>query len=194
MRVMRHRRPIPNAPLILALRGTKVVLDEDLARLYGVTTGQLNQALKRNRPRFPKDFAFQLNVTEYRNLKSQSVISSGAHGGRRKRPWVFTEHGALMAASVLSTARAIDMSIFVVRAFLRLRDLTAPHRELAANLDELERRVTGHDHDLQAILTALRELIQSPSRPRRAIGFALGATAPPGPSSAFSARRRRPGR
>lgn len=191
MRTLRHRRPIPNAPLILTLRGLKVVLDEDLARLYGVTTGQLNQALKRNRLRFPKDFAFQLSVAEYRNLKSQSVISSRAHGGRRTRPWMFTEHGVLMAASVLSTARAIAMSIFVVRAFLRLRDLTALHRELAAKLDGLERRVTGHDDELQAILTALRELIQPPSRPRRAIGFASGATAATGFARTLTSRRSR---
>ena len=188
MPALRHRRPIPNAPLILALRGSKVVLDDDLARLYGVTTGQLNQALKRNRMRFPKDFAFQLSKAEYRNLKSQSVISSGAHGGRRTPPWAFTEHGALMAASVLSTARAIEMSIFVVRAFLRLRDLTTSHREIAAKLDQLERRVSGHDDELQAMLTALRELIQVPSRSRRAIGFASDTT---GWSGGFIARRKR---
>jgi hypothetical protein len=93
---------------------------------------------------------------------------------------VFTEHGAVMAASVLSTARAIDMSIFVVRAFLQLRDLTTPHRELASKLDELEQRVTGHDDELQAILIALREMIQPSSRQRRAIGFASGAAAAPG--------------
>lgn len=191
MRTLRRRRHIPDAPRILTIRGLKVVLDEDLARLYAVTTGQLNQALKRNRQRFPKDFAFQLNVTEYRNLKSQSVISSGAHGGRRKRPWVFTEHGALMAASVLSTARAIEMSIFVVRAFLRLREITEPHRELAAKLDELERRVMNHDDELQAILAALRQLIQPPSQPRRAIGFAMAATMAPLVTRAFISRRRR---
>lgn len=174
------RQVSPTAPLILIMRSTKVVLDEDLARLYGVTTAQLNQALKRNRLRFPKDFAFQLNDAECRNLRSQSVISSGAHGGRRTRPWAFTEHGAIMVASVLSTARAIDMSIFVVRAFLRLRDLTAPHRELVTKLEVLERRVTGHDDELQAILAALRELIQPRSGPRRAIGFASGAAAASG--------------
>jgi hypothetical protein len=177
MRTNRPRRTIANVPPILTLRAIKVVLDEDLARLYGVTTAQLNQALKRNRLRFPKDFAFQLTQAECRNLRSQSVISSGAHGGRRTRPWVFTEHGAVMAASVLSTARAIDMSIFVVRAFLQLRDLAAPHRELATKLEELEQRVTGHDDELQAILIALREMIQPPSRQRRAIGFTSGTAA-----------------
>jgi hypothetical protein len=174
MRTNHSRRSIANVPPILTLRAIKVVLDEDLARLYGVTTAQLNQALKRNRLRFPKDFAFQLSQAECRNLRSQSVISSG-HGGRRTQPWAFTEHGAVMAASILSTARAIDMSIFVVRAFLQLRDLMAPHRELAAKLDELEQRVTGHHDELQAILIALRKMIQPPSRQRRAIGFASGA-------------------
>ena len=148
-----------------------MVLDEELARLYGVTTARLNQALKRNRLRFPKDFAFQLTAAESRILRSQFVISSGGHGGRRTRPWAFTEHGAIMAASVLSTARAIDMSLFVVRAFLQLRDLVTPHREIAAKLDELERRVSDHDAELKVILVALRKLVQPPARHRRTIGF-----------------------
>jgi hypothetical protein len=147
------------------------VLDEDLARLYGVTTARLNQAVKRNGPRFPKDFAFQLTGGECRILRSQSVISSGGHGGRRTRPWAFTEHGAIMAASVLNSARAIEMSIFVVRAFLRLRDLAASHRELAAKLAALEHKVSDHDEELTKILGALRSLIAPPLRQRRAIGF-----------------------
>ena len=149
------------------------MLDEDLARLYGVTTARLNQAVKRNALRFPRDFAFQLSEGECRILRSQFVISSGGHGGRRTRPWAFTEHGAVMAATLLSSARAIEMSIFVVRAFLRLRDLTASHRELAAKLSELERRVTKHDDELKAILIALRRLIAPPPRQRRAIGFSV---------------------
>ena len=147
-------------PLILTVRAIKVVSDSDLAHVYGVTTARLNQAVKRNRRRFPTDFAFQLSKAEYRNLRSQFVISSGAHGGRRSRPWVFTEHGALMAASVLNTVRSIDTSIYVVRAFLRLRDLATTHRELVGKLDVLEHRVTGHDEELRAVLTALRQLIQ----------------------------------
>lgn len=167
-----RRRPVaPETPRILLLRSMTVVIDEDLARLYGVATGQLNQALKRNRRRFPKGFAFQLTVAECRILKSQSVISSGSHGGRRTRPWAFTEHGAIMAASLLNTRRAIDMSVFVVRAFVRLREWAAPHRELAAKLDALEQRVSGHDDDLDNILATLRRLIAPPGAPRRAIGF-----------------------
>jgi hypothetical protein len=142
-------------------------------RLYGVATGRLNQAVKRNGLRFPKDFAFQLSEGECRILKSQSVISSGGHGGRRKRPWAFTEHGALMAATVLHSARAIEMSLFVVRAFLQLRDLAASRREFGARLAELERRVTNHDDELKTIVAALRKLIAPPARQRRAIGFSL---------------------
>jgi hypothetical protein len=153
------------------LRSIKVVLDEDLARLYGITTKRLNQAVKRNRLRFPADFAFQLSTDECGILRSQSVTSSVDHGGRRTRPWVFTEHGALMAASVLHTPRAIDMSLFVVRAFIQLRNAAAPHRELAAKLGELERRVGGHDDEIETIFASLRRLIRPPTRPRRAIGF-----------------------
>lgn len=147
------------------------MLDEDLARLYGVTTARLNQAMKRNARRFPQDFAFQVSEGECRILRSQSVISSGGHGGRRTRPWAFTEHGAVMAATVLNSARAIEMSIFVVRAFLRFRDLAASHRELAVKLADLERKVTNHDEELKTILGALRKLIAPPLRQRRAIGF-----------------------
>jgi hypothetical protein len=191
MRTPPQRRPSPITPLILTVRAIKVVLDTDLARVYGVTTARLNQALKRNLRRFPKDFAFQLSKAEHRNLRSQFVISSGAHGGRRTLPWVFTEHGALMAASVLNTARSIDTSIYVVRAFLRLRDLATTHRELVSKLDELEHRVTGHDDELRVVLAALRQLVQPPSRPRRAIGFASGATTAAGSSRTLSARRKR---
>ena len=167
----RRLRRAPTPPRILGIRGVKVVLDEDIARLYGVTTGRLNQAVKRNGLRFPKDFAFQLSDGECRSLKSQFVISNGGRGGRRTRPWAFTEHGALMAATVLNSARAIEMSLFVVRAFLRLRDLAAAHREFAVKLAALERRVAGHDDELKSIVSALRKLIAPPLRQRRAIGF-----------------------
>ena len=149
------------------------MLDEDLARLYGVTTGRLNQAVKRNGLRFPKDFAFQLSDGECRILRSQFVISSGGHGGRRTRPWAFTEHGALMAATVLNSARAIEMSLFVVRAFLQLRDLAASHRAFAAKLADLERKVGRHDEELKTIISALRKLIAPPLKQRRAIGFSV---------------------
>jgi hypothetical protein len=161
----------PTAPRIVDVRSARVVLDEDLARLYGVSTGRLNQAVRRNAARFPPDFAFQVSDAERRILISQFVISSGGHGGRRKRPWAFTEHGALMAATVLRSDRAIDMSLFVVRAFVRLRDAAVAHRELANKLSDLERRVTGHDDDLKAIVVALRRLIVPSSKQRRRIGF-----------------------
>lgn len=181
-------RPVATeTPRILSLRSVTVVVDEDLARLYGVTTRQLNQALKRNRRRFPKDFAFQLTVAECRILKSQSVISSGGHGGRRTRPWAFTEHGAIMAASLLNTGRAIDMSVFVVRAFVRLREWAAPHRALATKLDALEERVAGHDEDLDSILATLRRLVAPPAGPRRTIGFSVP---PPLPAARAGAVRR----
>lgn len=188
MLTARIRPATPEAPRILSLRSVTVVFDEDLARLYGVTTSQLNQALKRNRRRFPKDFAFQLTAAECRILRSQSVISSGRHGGRRTQPWASTEHGAIMAASLLNTARAIDMSVFVVRAFVRLREWAAPHRALVAKLDAIEQRVSGHDDDLEDIIATLRRLIAPPARTRRAIGFSSPAAAPPA-ARAGAARR-----
>ena len=166
-----HRRTTPTPPRIIDARSVKVVLDEDLARLYGVTTARLNQAVKRNAGRFPVDFAFQLSAAERQVLRSQSVISNGGRGGRRTSPWAFTEHGAIMAATVLRSARAIDMSIFVVRAFVRLRDVAAAHRELTIQLSALERKVAGHDEELKAIIKALRKLIVAPLQQRRRIGF-----------------------
>jgi hypothetical protein len=165
------RRPAAATPRILELRATRVILDADLASLYGVSTGRFNQAVKRKRRRFPKDFAFRLTAAERRILKSQSVISSGAHGGRRTPPLAFTEHGAIMAASVLNTRRAIDMSVFVVRAFLRLRDWSGQRHELAERLADLEQRVRGHDHKLRNIIVSLRQLLEPPDRPQRLIGF-----------------------
>jgi hypothetical protein len=132
------------------------MVDSDLARLYGVATSRLNEQVKRNQGRFPKDFAFQLTSEELSNLMSQfATSSSSAHGGRRKLPNVFTEHGALMAASVLSSPEAVDMSILVVRAFVQLRNILATHRQLAAKLEELEQKYAGHDHQIVAISQAI---------------------------------------
>ena len=170
---------IPMAEEIYDLRGQRVILDVDLARIYGVETRTLNQAIKRNAERFPKDFAFQLDTEEFANLKSQIVISSSGHGGRRSLPWAFTEHGAIMAASILNSPRALEMSVFVVRAFVRLRDLAKAHGDLAKQLAALELRVTGHDEDLSQVLDALRRLIEPPGKPRRSIGF---GTEPEGPA------------
>src|SRR5437762_5340623 len=165
---------------IYLLRGQRVMLDSDLAAIYGVSTRQLNQQLKRNRSRFPDDFAFQLSTEEFRNLKSQiatsslisqSVTSSG-HGGRRKLPWAFTEHGALMLASVLNSEVAVQASVRVVRAFVKLREMIAANAQLAAKLEELERRFESHDQAVANLFAALKQLLE-PSEPtkRREIGF-----------------------
>lgn len=166
---------VPLVERIFEVRGQKVILDSDLATAYGVETRALNQAVKRNAERFPEDFAFELTpgeVSALRRLRSQFVISKPGRGGRRHLPWAFTEHGAVMAASVLNSPRAVEMSVYVVRAFVRLRGLARTHSELAKQLAALERRVTGHDEDLAEVLRALRALLEPPAPPRRRIGFA----------------------
>ena len=127
------------AQSILVLRGHRVLLDRDLAAIYGAATKRLNEAVKRNAKRFPKDFMFQLTDEECNHLRSHFATSSW--GGRRYRPYAFTEHGAIQAANVLNSPRAIEMSIFVVRAFVKLRELMASNKELALRLDELEARL-----------------------------------------------------
>lgn len=160
----------PIEGLILSIRGQRVMLDSDLAALYGVTTGQLNQALKRNAQRFPSDFAFQIARQEFANLISQSVISS-SYGGRRTLPWVFTEHGVVMLASVLNSPTAIEASVKIVRAFLLMREQLALHSVLAAKLSAIEQRLTGHDSEIADLFDALRGLLAEPEKPRREIGF-----------------------
>lgn len=159
---------------IVEVRGQKVMLDHDLAEVSGVATKALNQAVKRNRERFPEDFLFQLAPEEFRDLRSQSVTSSGGWGGRRQPPWAFTEHGAIMAASVLNSPRAVEMSVFVVRAFVRLHDLSRTDALLAAKLTALERKVAGHDEALKRMFATLRALLSPPVKPRRQIGFGSG--------------------
>jgi ORF6N domain len=156
------------------------MLDSDLAVIYGVTAKRLNEQLKRNRARFPDDFAFQLTVQELTNLKSQIATSSlksqfvisRSHGGKRKLPWVFTEHGALMLASVLNSEIAVQASVRVVRAFVRLREMVAANAQLAAKLRELERRLDSHDEGIANLFAALKQLLE-PSEPpkKREIGF-----------------------
>lgn len=150
------------------------MLDADLATLYGVATRVLVQAVKRNLDRFPAEFVFQLTNHEVANLRSQFVISSAAagHGGRRYAPYAFTEHGALMAAMVLNTPRAVEMSRYVVRAFVRLRDIVAGSGQLARKLDELEQRLNEHDEAIVEIVRAIRQLtVPAPPAPKRRIGF-----------------------
>jgi hypothetical protein len=156
---------------ILVLRGQRVILDTDLAELYGVRVRHLNQQAKRNAKRFPPAFRFQLSPLELKILKSQNVISSERHGGARYRPYAFTEHGAIMAATVLNSERAIEMSVFVVLAFVRMRRAIAGNRNILTKLAELEHRLKSHDADIQDLMDALRELM-SPEQPNlRRIGF-----------------------
>jgi len=162
---------------ILFLRGQKVILDVDLAELYGVSIKRLNEQVKRNIRRFPSDFLFRLTRSEYSNLRSQFATSSSDHGGRRYLPHAFTEHGAIMAATVLNSKRAIEMSIFVVRAFVHLREASIANRQIEAKLSELERRLESHDGDIQQLVEAIRELMEpEPANPRR-IGFETPALA-----------------
>jgi len=158
-------------PRILLVRGQRVMLDVDLAVLYGSRTKALNQAVKRNRNRFPADFMFQLTAEE-----KQEVVTICDHLARLKfspaLPYAFTEHGAIMAASVLNTPRAIEMSVYVVRTFSKLREMLATHKDLAHKLAELERRVVGHDEAIRSLVAAIRELMTPPAeKPRGRIGF-----------------------
>ena len=162
---------------IFMVRGEKVILDTTLAALYGVETRVLIQAVKRNQARFPADFMFQLNDEEHAALRSQSVISNSGRGGRRYAPYVFTEHGAIQASNVLSSPRAIEMGLYVVRAFVQLRETLASHKDLARELRALEMRVTkkfaAHDETIKDIINTLRELMTPPATPKRPIGFVI---------------------
>ena len=154
---------------ILLLRGQKVLLDADLAELYGVPTKALVQAVKRNLERFPDDFMFQLTNQEFNVLRSQSVTSSLTHGGRRTAPYAFTEQGVAMLSSVLSSPQAIAVNIEIMRAFVRLRALLQQNGELAAKLAALEKK---SDARFRVVFEAVRDLMKPPPRPRRRIGFA----------------------
>jgi hypothetical protein len=152
---------------ILRARGRNVMLDTDLATLYGVTTKQLIQAMKRNRVRFPSDFAFQLSVAEFANLRSQTVTSS-SWGGRRSRPYAFTEQGVAMLSGVLRSARAVRVNIEIMRAFVRLRRMLDTHRDLMRKLAALESR---YDTQFAVVFQAIRELMSAPKAARKRIGF-----------------------
>ena len=192
-------------PLILTIRGHRVVLDADLARLYGVPTYRFNEAFKRNRRRFPSDFAFQLTEKEFADLRSQIatsnrqaildagnssqfamsssqvsnalnrsqfVTSSSRHRGKAYRPWAFTEHGAVMAANILRSDQAIHMSVFVVRAFVRLREHIAANQAILKRLAEIDRTLLQHDSALLDLYEKLLPLLQPlPAPPKRRIGF-----------------------
>jgi phage regulator Rha-like protein len=169
---------VPVESRILILRHQRVILDSDLAELYGVPAKQLNQQTKRNRERFPSDFMFQLTIEEHNSLRSQIVTSKKGRGGRRYPPYAFTEHGAIMAATVLNSKRAIEMSVFVVRAFVRMREMLVKNRQLAAQINELDRRLETHDTAIQDLIDAIKELMIPEEKSKKKIGFQL----PPGKS------------
>ena len=145
------------------------MVDTDLPEVYGVPTKALNQAIKRNAERFPEDFMFQLSREEADSLRSQTVTLNTVRGQHRKYlPYVFTEHGAIMAASVLNSPRAIEASVYVVRAFVKMRELLATHKELVRRLDEMEGKV---DRQFKVVFDAIRALMEPPTKPRRRIGY-----------------------
>ena len=157
---------------IFLIRGQKVMLDSDLAQLYGVETKILNKAVSRNRDRFPEDFMFQLSSEELSALRFQiGTSNTRGRGGRRYLPYAFTEQGVAMLSSVLNSARAIRVNIVIIRAFVRLRELLSTHKELAAKLEELERKYETHDRQIRSVFDAIRRLMQPPQRARREIGF-----------------------
>jgi len=153
---------------IIEIRGIKGMLDSDLAMLYGVETKRLNEQVRRNIDRFPYDFMFQLSKEEFDSLRSQIATTNG-RGGRRYPPLVFTEHGALMIASILNTKQAIGVSLYVVRAFIKLRELYSFNRELAIKVSELDRKVTQHDSVIKTLVQTIKKMA-TPSTKRK-IGF-----------------------
>lgn len=182
--VVVSRRPMPKpkrspivpieqiAQSILILRGQRVLLDGELAQLYGVTTKRFNEQVKRNLERFPADFMFRLNTEEAAALRSQfATLKTGRGQHRKYLPYAFTEHGAIMAATILNSPRAVDMSVYVVRAFVQLRDLLTSNRQLAEKFAEFERKVSSHDQAIAGILKAIRELMHPPVPKQRPIGF-----------------------
>ena len=164
--IQRQARPEPREAII-RLRGQTVILDSDLAALYGVTVKRLNQQVTRNRERFPDDFCFQLTEAEWRSLRLQNATSK-RRGGRRYMPFAFTEHGAIMAATVLNSPEAVQMSVAVVRAFVRLRRLALSVESLARKVAALENK---YDASFSAVFDAIRDLMEPPAPPRKRIGF-----------------------
>jgi len=152
------------------VRGKKVMLDMDLAELYGVETGQLNRAVKRNIDRFPIDFMFRLTIEEHKSLLCQIGIAK-RRGGRHNRIHVFAQEGAAMLSSVLRSPRAAKVNIAIMRAFVRVREVLGANRELAEKIEELEKKYEGHDERFQVVFEALRGILRAPERPKRRIGF-----------------------
>lgn len=163
--------------LILTVRGLRVLCDSDLAKIYAVSVKRLNEQVRRNFKRFPADFAFQVLDEEWDSLRSQNATSNG-RGGRRYLPWVFTEHGALMLASVLNSDRAVDMSLSVVRAFVLMREQLATHKELAQKLSALEKHVSRHYESIGNLFEAIRQLVEPPAQNKGPVGFMRETTVP----------------
>jgi len=168
------------SPRIFFIRGEKIILDAGLARIYGVTTARLNQQVRRNLKKFPKDFVFQLSRSDFGHLMLQFATSKKGRGGRRKLPWAFTEHGAIMAATVLNSERAVAMSVYVVRAFVKFRKILAGNKTLAKKLEELERKLSKrldvHEESILRLFAEIREILNPPppveiEKPKRRIGF-----------------------
>ncbi|MEX2488551.1 MAG: ORF6N domain-containing protein [Pseudomonadales bacterium] len=191
---MKQANPVAVEGLIFTIRGQKVLLDADLADVYGVTTSRFNEAFKRNRKRFPEDFAFQLTTEEFTNLRSQIAtsslqhidktgdsinssqfaISSSQHRGKTYRPWAFTEHGALMAANILRSEQAVHMSIYVVRAFVKQREQVEANAAIFKRLAEIDKSLLQHDSALRDIYRKLLPLLQpEPEQRKRGIGFVI---------------------
>jgi hypothetical protein len=186
------------ATLIVTVRGKRVILDRDLAALYGVHTFRFNEAVKRNRNRFPEDFMFQLTRDEAASLTSQFAMSKSGRGGRRTLPYAFTEHGTVMAANILRSPKAIQMSVFVVRAFIRMRQMLIEQRGLARKLAELEEELTArldmHETAINEILAQIKRLLSSPpepQQPKRRIGFVVEEPRVPYKSSKGTKKQKR---
>ncbi len=158
---------------IIFLRGEKVLLDRDIAGLYGVEPKALKQAVRRNIRRFPNDFMFELSKEEFENWRSQFVTSNRDKMGLRHRPMAFTEQGVAMLSSVLRSDRAVDVNIAIMRAFVKLRETLSTHKELAVKLTELERKIQGHDESIQAIFEVIQQLMTPPERTQKKIGFEI---------------------
>jgi len=168
-----NTKPVPFAAIetrIHLIRGRKVMLDTDLAQLYGVATKNLNKAVERNRERFPEDFMFRLAASEFADLRFQTGTSS-RHGGRRYLPYAFTQEGIAMLSSVLRSPRAAAVNVEIMRAFVRMRGMLLSVDELARKVEALERKAVANDQDMKEVFAALRQLMTPPEPPRREIGF-----------------------
>lgn len=164
---------VPIETRIAILRHQRVILDTALAEIYGVPVKRLNQQVNRNRERFPSDFMFQLKPREFAALRLQFATSKKGRGGRRSLPYAFTEHGAIMAATVLNSKEAVEMSVFVVRAFVRLRAMLGANKAFADRIEELEKHLATHDCNIQEIINVIKRLMNPPANRKSKIGFAL---------------------